>query len=95
MQGTPRGYKAYVTVEASKNPDHTTEEIYIPKMYLEGQDRQRCLLSIKVSLLTICEYVARYLTNKVHMEQGRFRGSRKPLNPLGLSSPACTARNFF
>ena len=88
MQGTPRGYKAYVTVEATKNPDHTTEEIYIPKMYLEGQDRQRCLLSIKVSLLTICEYVARYLTNKVHVEQGRFRGSRKPLNPFRIIIPS-------
>ena len=49
MQGTPRGYKADVTVESTIIPDNTTEEIYILELYLEGQDRQGCLLSIKVS----------------------------------------------
>ena len=36
---------------ATKNPYHTTKEVYIPEMYMEGQDRQRCLLPIEVSLI--------------------------------------------
>ena len=37
-------------METTKNSYYTTEEVYIPELYLEGQDRQECLISIKVSL---------------------------------------------
>ena len=33
MQETLRGHKVDANMEANKNPDHTTEEIYIPELY--------------------------------------------------------------